>query len=80
MNGYGGGLLRVDLSTGKITREEIAQQDKLDFIGGRGFGIKYLYKEVPAMADPLGPQNKLILATGVLGGTTAQTASRWVAR
>jgi aldehyde:ferredoxin oxidoreductase len=79
MNGYGGGLLRVDLSSGKITREEILPADKLAFVGGRGFGIKYLYQEVPAFADPFGPQNKLVLATGVLGGTTALTASRWVA-
>jgi len=78
MYGYGGGFLRVDLSTGKISKEEISKQDKLDFAGGRGFGIKYLYTEVPAKADPLGPENKVIIANGVLGGTTAQTASRWV--
>jgi aldehyde:ferredoxin oxidoreductase len=79
MYGYGGGLLRINLSTGRIEKEPIEKQDILDFVGGRGFGIKYLYKEVPAKIDPLSPENKLILATGVLGGTTAQTASRWVA-
>ena len=79
MYGYGGILLRINLSTGKIDKEDMDMQDILDFVGGRGFGIKYLYQEVPAYADPLGPQNKLILATGVLAGTSALTASRWVA-
>ena len=78
MHGYGGGLLRVNLSSGKIEKESIAKQDIMDFVGGRGFGIKYLYQEVPAHTDPLSAENKLVLATGVLGGTTALTASRWV--
>jgi aldehyde:ferredoxin oxidoreductase len=33
-----------------------------DFIGGPGFGIKYLFDEVPAGADALGPNNKLVFA------------------
>ena len=39
-----------------------------DFIGGRGFGAYFLFKEVPANADPLGPQNKLIISSGPLSG------------
>ncbi len=78
MYGYGDGLLRVNLSSGRISKEPLDRQDMLKFVGGRGFGIRYLYQEVPAHAEPLSEQNKLIMATGVLGGTTAQTASRWV--
>ena len=47
-----------------------------DSIGGAGFGIKYLFDEVPAGADALGPDNKLIFASGPFSGTTIPCASR----
>ncbi|MGE5463502.1 MAG: aldehyde ferredoxin oxidoreductase family protein [Syntrophothermus sp.] len=68
MNGYGGTILRVNLTTGKITREPTPEQVARDFIGGRGFGIYFLTKEVPLHADPLGPENKLIISSGPLSG------------
>ncbi len=68
MNGYGGQILRVDLTTGKISKEKTSPEVARDFIGGRGFGAYYLYKEVPKGADPLGAQNKLIISTGPLSG------------
>ena len=68
LNGYGGSILRVDLSTGKITKEPTPPQLARDFIGGRGFGAYFLYKEVPKNADPLGPENKLIVSSGPFSG------------
>lgn len=68
MNGYGGRILRVDLTNGKITKEPTPADVARDFIGGRGFGAYFLYKEVPRHADPLGPDNKLIISTGPLSG------------
>ena len=68
MNGYGGTILRVNLTEGKISKEPTPAQLARDFIGGRGFGIYFLFKEVPKHADPLGPENKLIISTGPLSG------------
>ncbi len=68
MNGYGGSILRVNLSEGKITRLPTPTDVIRDYIGGRGFGAYFLYHEVPAHADPLGPENKLIISTGPLSG------------
>ena len=68
MNGYGGHILRVNLSTGKISKEPTSPELARDYIGGRGFGAYFLYKEVPKGADPLGPENKLIVSTGPLAG------------
>ena len=68
MNGYGGKILRVNLTTGKITKEPTPVEVTRDFIGGRGFGAYYLYKEVPQGADPLGPHNKLIISSGPMSG------------
>ncbi|HSB67158.1 MAG TPA: aldehyde ferredoxin oxidoreductase family protein, partial [Anaerolineales bacterium] len=68
---YGGSILRVNLSEGKITKEPTPAQLARDFIGGRGFGIYHLFREVPKGADPLGPENKLIISTGPLSGMLA---------
>src|SRR5512137_3060859 len=71
MNGYGGTILRVNLTDGKISKEPTPAQLARDFIGGRGFGIYHLFKEVPKGIDPLGPENKLIISTGPLSGMLA---------
>jgi aldehyde:ferredoxin oxidoreductase len=68
MNGYGGKILRVNLSKGTITKEPTPVDVARDFIGGRGFGIYFLLKEVPKGADPLGPENKLIISSGPISG------------
>jgi aldehyde:ferredoxin oxidoreductase len=68
MNGYGGTILRVNLTEGKISKEPTPAQLAREFIGGRGFGAYFLFNEVPKGADPLGPDNKLIISTGPLSG------------
>ncbi len=68
MNGYGGSILRVNLTDNKLTKEPTPPELARDFIGGRGFGIYHLLREVPRGADPLGPENKLIISSGPLSG------------
>lgn len=68
MNGYGGNFLRVDLTSGNISKEPTSPELARDFIGGRGFGLFILVKEVPQGADPLGPDNKLIVSSGPISG------------
>ncbi|MGD1120327.1 MAG: aldehyde ferredoxin oxidoreductase family protein [Dehalococcoidales bacterium] len=73
-----GKILRVNLSTGKVSREVVPEKIAADFIGGRGYGIRYLYDEITPGIDPLGEKNKLMMITGPLAGTTAQAVSRWM--
>ena len=68
LNGYGGNILRVNLTTGKITKQPTPPELARDFIGGRGFGAYFLFKEVPRHTDPLSPENKLIISSGPLSG------------
>jgi len=68
MNGYGGNILRVNLTTGTITKEPTPNDLAHNLIGGRGFGAYLLYKEVPKNADPLGPENKLFISSGPFSG------------
>jgi aldehyde:ferredoxin oxidoreductase len=68
MNGYGGYILRVDLTNGKWKKEPTPPEMARDWLGGRGFGAYLLYKEVPKGADPLGPENKIFISTGPFSG------------
>ena len=60
-------ILRVDLSSGKTGFEDV----KLDYktLGGRGLTSKILSDEVAPACDPLGAENKLIFAPGLMAGT-----------
>lgn len=71
-------LLRVNLSNKVIKEEKIPDQICLEYVGGRGFGARYLYDEVPPGTEPLSPSNKLIFSTGPLAGTSAQCLSKWL--
>lgn len=78
MFGWHGRILRVDLTNETISVEEIDPEVAKDFIGGRGWAIKYLYDEVDPTVDPLSPDNKLFFATGPLTGTPAPTGNRYM--
>ena len=66
--GYNGKIARIDLTSGNITIEEPAEDYYQRYIGGRGFIVTTLLKELSAGADPLGPENRLIFALGPLTG------------
>ncbi len=69
--GYAGKGLCVDLSKMGVKEKEISHKELQTFLGGVGLGIKLLYEEIEAGTDPLGPGNRLVLATGPLTGTSA---------
>ena len=52
MSTYTGHLLRVDLSSASVTREPIPLDLQRKFVGGRGFGISYLFEEMHKGIDP----------------------------
>lgn len=70
-------ILRVDLSKGSCTTEALNMTWAKDYLGQRGLASKYLTEEVDPACDPLGPDNKLIMATGPLTGTMASTSARY---
>jgi len=80
MFGSHGEILRVDLSSGRITREKVPQELFDKYLAGAGMATHYLYHDVPRGADPLGPDNELIAMTGALTGTVAPSTGRftWV--
>ncbi|MBW1900519.1 MAG: hypothetical protein JRJ20_02675 [Deltaproteobacteria bacterium] len=74
--GYAGKILRVDLSSGIVTNQPTS--DYADqFLGGRGIAAKIYWDEVPPEVGPFDPENRLVFATGPLGGLPAIGGSRW---
>lgn len=73
--GWAGKVLRVDLSTGRITTEDTVEKYK-DYIGGTGLGYKVLWDEVAPETRAFDPENKIVFATGPLAGTSAPCNGR----
>jgi len=78
MYGWHGRLLRVNLTSSKISEETIPEEEAKRFIGGRGLAIKYLVEGMDPKVDPLSPENLLIFATGPLTSTPAPTGNRYM--
>jgi len=66
--GYAGKLLRVNLSTGKVSAQPWRPEEMRECVGGIGLGAKILYDEVGARVHWDHPDNRLIMATGPLAG------------
>lgn len=75
-NGYNGRILRVNLSSGKLSTEEYPDSFYRQYFGGEGLIAYFLVKELPAGVEPLGPENKLIFAAGPLTGVPAGGCGR----
>ncbi len=73
--GWTGKVLRIDLTTGKISSEDTIAKYK-DYLGGNGLAYKVLWDEVPPGTKAFDPQNRLIFGVGPLTGTGAPTAGR----
>src|SRR3989442_3929825 len=74
--GSWGRILRVDLTKGTTSVEEVDEATFRRHPGGRALIAHYLLRELPKGADPLGPENILVFAMGVLTGTPLSGASR----
>ena len=66
--GYWNKILHVDLADRRTWIEEPGDAFFRRYAGGRGLIAHYLLKYVPKGADPLGPDNILVIAPGVITG------------
>ena len=67
--GYGGRVLRIDLSERRYRIEELEPSWIKPVIGGRAANSKRLFEELNPDCDPLGPENILIFGIGLLSGS-----------
>jgi len=73
-DGYGGKVLRVNLTEGKLVEE--STEKYLDWVGGRGINEWILFNELPFEAKPLDPENIFTIGVGPLVGTLSPFCSR----
>ena len=74
-----GKVLWVDLTQGTLSEEAIPDDIYRRFLSGIGLAAYLLYREIPAGADPLGPENVLGLSQALLNGTNSLFTGRWMA-
>ncbi|HIG00441.1 MAG TPA: aldehyde ferredoxin oxidoreductase, partial [Myxococcales bacterium] len=67
-------MIRVDMTRQSVRIE--AFPEKWKFFGGRALSAKILLEECDPGCDPLGAENLLVLAPGLLAGSSAPTSGR----
>ncbi|MFX0056804.1 MAG: aldehyde ferredoxin oxidoreductase family protein [Candidatus Hodarchaeota archaeon] len=77
-NCFMGKILWVDLSTGAFNEEEVPEDLYRQYLGGYGLAAKYIYKNMPPKADPLGAESILAFFPGLLTGTIAPLTGRYM--
>jgi aldehyde:ferredoxin oxidoreductase len=70
-------MLKIDLSNGQITREQIPADWVHEFIGGSGLAARLLWHHLDASLDPLDPASPLLFITGPLTGAGGPTPARF---
>ena len=67
-------IYRVNMSEEKVTKEKVSEPYKN--LGGRGLTSAIVNSEVPPNCHPLDESNKLVIAPGLLGGTSAPCSGK----
>ena len=73
--GWTGKILRVDLTTKKVTSVPTLPKYQ-DYMGGSGLGYKVMWDEVPVGTSPFAPANRIVFGGGPLTGTSAMCSAR----
>lgn len=74
--GYMGKILRVNLTERTFLVENLETEMARQLMGGAGFVLEYMFREIAPGIDALSPENKLIFAPGPFTGTATPCASR----
>jgi len=69
-------ILRIDMGAAGGPKVTIGPLGDYTGLGGRAMTSIMVSREVPPLAHPLGGENKLVIAPGLLGGTLATMSGR----
>ncbi len=69
-------IARIDVENDEIQFEDITPDSKYFLLGARGLSSQIIHDEVPPPCDPLGAENKLIIANGLLTGSPFPCSGR----
>lgn len=77
MYGFTDNIARINLTTKTVEIEHWGEQFYRRYLGGRNIVGYVLQREIPAGVDPLGPDNKLVVATSIMTGSPIAGSSRF---
>ncbi len=69
-------ILRVDVGAEGGPSVTVMEVGRYAALGGRAMTSTVVSEEVPPLCDPLGPENKLVIAPGIMSGSAATTSGR----
>lgn len=70
-HGYANRSLKIDLSNNKIELLPVTEEMKKLWVGGKGFGLWYMFQEINKDTKWDSPQNPIVFSPGPLSGTTS---------
>ena len=76
LQGYGGRILHVDVSTGRSRAEPVSEGMARSLLGGNGFAARLLLDEVPSGVDAYDRDNAVVFAVGPITDTAVPGNSR----
>ncbi|MFP3952775.1 MAG: aldehyde ferredoxin oxidoreductase family protein [Candidatus Acetothermia bacterium] len=71
-----GKIVEVNLTTKKVKEERPEKSLLRDYLGGRGFNVRYLLEGLDGDVGPLDPENVVVLSPGALTGSKVYSSSR----
>ena len=75
-NSFFGKMLVVDLTSGKI-EDNVLPREWVDlYTGQKGLGSRILMEDFDVETDPLSPENRVILTTGIMTGTIVSCSAK----
>ncbi len=77
MEGYTGRIAHIDLDRREVLVEKPEWGFYRHYLGGRNLALHYLLKEIPQGADPLSPENVIVVSTSILTGSDYPGTSRF---
>lgn len=75
--GYMGRVLRVNLTTRQSSIEPIPEEKLRLFLGARGLGAEWYWREVAPQVKPFDPENKIAFFTGPMTGTPLVSTTKF---
>ncbi len=73
--GYTNRTLYINVGTNEIKEKPVTQHMKDKFIGGKGFGLYFLWNAVTPETKWNDPENEIIISSGPIGGITQYPGS-----
>ncbi|KJS85617.1 MAG: aldehyde:ferredoxin oxidoreductase [Peptococcaceae bacterium BICA1-8] len=67
-------IIRINMNNLQASQEMVKEEHKM--LGGRALTSKLALEEIPPECEPLGKENKLIFAVGLLAGTAVSSSGR----